>query len=67
MDTNSGSAPDASDSPVGPTGDEGSGGAPTPRLNEPATEKPEDSVERQRDAVGDGADVGGLTPPEQAQ
>lgn len=67
MDTNDAFAPDANESPVGATGTEGVGGSPTPRLTEPATEETEVSVERERDAVGDAPDTGGLTPPEQAQ
>lgn len=61
------SAPDPDVSPVRATGTEGTGGSPTPRLTEPATEEPEDSMERERDAVGDGPDTGGLTPPDHAQ
>lgn len=67
MDMNAESLPDANESPVGTTGNEGASGGPTPRLTEAAAEKPEDSVERERDAVGDAPDTGGLTPPDQAQ
>ena len=59
MDTTAGSAPDL--------GGEEAGGSPTPRLTEPATEETEVSVERERDAVGDAPDTGGLTPPDQSQ
>lgn len=67
MDTTGESAPDPDDSPVRAPGIEGTGGSPTPRLTEPATEEPEDSIERERDAVGDGPDTGGHTPPDHAQ
>lgn len=64
MDTNVEPLQDPSESPVGAAGSEG---APTPRLSEAAAEGPEDSVEREREAVADGPSTGGLTPPEQAQ
>jgi hypothetical protein len=40
---------------------------PLPRLGTAATETTEDSLDAERDAVGDGADTGGLTPPDRAQ
>ena len=41
--------------------------APTPRLGEPAGESPDTSVDRERDAVGDRPDTGGLVPPDRSQ
>ena len=40
---------------------------PVPRLSTPATEPAEESREAERDAVGDAPDLGGLTPPDDAQ
>ena len=40
---------------------------PTPRLAEASAEQPEDSVQREREAIGNSSDTGGLTPPDQAQ
>ena len=66
MTDNSSSSSDALDSPVEAAGNE-RGAAPTPRLTTPATESREESVQREQDAVGDGPDVGGLTPADDAQ
>lgn len=59
------SSADALQSPV--TGENQPGSEPTPRLATPATEEAGDSVQRERDAVGDGPDVGGTTPSDDAQ
>jgi hypothetical protein len=59
------SSADALQSPV--SGDNQSDDEPTPRLATPATEEAGDSVQRERDAVGDGPDVGGITPSDDAQ
>ena len=58
---------DPAASPVPPGEDDQPGGVPTPRLSTPATETTDDSVQREREAVGDGPDVGGLTPGDDAQ
>lgn len=61
------SSADAVESPVASGQDEERGPAPTPRLATPATEATAESVQRERESVGDEPDVGGLTPPDEAQ
>ena len=67
MSDNRSSRSDALESPVGSAGSQDRGAEPTPRLATPATEPTDDSLERERDAVGDGPDVGGLTSSDDAQ
>jgi len=64
---NSSSSSDALESPLEAAGTQGRGTAPTPRLATPATESGEESIQHEHDAVGDGPDVGGLTPVDDAQ
>jgi hypothetical protein len=40
---------------------------PVPGLAQTAAESPEESVERERDVVGDQPDTGGLVPEDDAQ
>ena len=57
----------SSDATTPPAGQDQPGTEPTPRLRTPADESPETSVQQERDAVGDAADLGGLTPADDAQ
>lgn len=66
MSDNSNTA-DALKSPVATSENHERDTEPTPRLATPATETTEDSVELEREAVGDEPDVGGLTPSDDAQ
>ncbi len=61
------SAADALKSPVTTGENDERDTEPTPRLATPATETAEDSVQLEREAVGDEPDVGGLTPSDDAQ
>lgn len=61
------SSADALESPAAAGQDDERGPEPTPRLATPATEAAEESVQRQREAVGDKPDVGGLTSDDDAQ
>lgn len=56
-------ASDARRSPAGSASEE----VPVPRIGSPAAEAAEESTRAERDAVGDGPDQGGLTPPDDAQ
>lgn len=61
------SAPvDAADSPVAESDDLERDPGPTPRIGEPATEAPQESIDRGRDAVGEDRRDGGLTLAEDA-